>query len=80
MTSVYTLDLPVCDRVETNLIFTEHCYLNLLFVPSSQELRHYNVGFGHLQYTVHLLLFIDKINDNDKHIYQGKLAKWNNKK
>lgn len=32
------------------------CYLGLLFVASSQELHDYNVGFGHLQDTVHLLL------------------------
>lgn len=35
------------------------CYLGLLFVPSSEELHHYNVGLGHLQYTVHLLVIIN---------------------
>lgn len=35
------------------------CYLGLLFVPSSQELHDYNVGFGHLQYTIHLLSIIN---------------------
>lgn len=35
------------------------CYLGLLFVASSQELHNYNVGFGYLQDTVHLLLIIN---------------------
>lgn len=35
------------------------CYLGLLFVASSQELHNYNVRFGYLQDTVHLLLIIN---------------------
>lgn len=35
------------------------CYLGLLLVPSSQELHNYDVGLGHLQYTVHLLSIIN---------------------
>ncbi len=31
------------------------CYLGLFLVSSSQELHYYNVGLGHLQYTVYLL-------------------------
>lgn len=34
-------------------------YLGLLFVPSCQELHDYNVWFGHLQYTIHLLSIIN---------------------
>ena len=34
------------------------CYLCLLLVSSSQQLHNHYVGFGHLQYTVHLLSFI----------------------
>ena len=35
------------------------CYLGLLLVPSGQELHNYNVGFGHFQYTSHLLKSIN---------------------
>lgn len=30
-------------------------HLGLLFMSTSQELHDHNVGFGHLQYTIHLL-------------------------
>lgn len=31
------------------------CHLGLLFMSTSQELHDHNVGFGHLQYAIHLL-------------------------